>query len=151
MGNEKRGHLSSLWKNTTDSHSYSQVPREQYPDIPSPLYKEFPSTSMANVAGESERPPEDSDLDIKPRAVQFPSNVEVKPVIEKEIQAQTPHYAHSIAETDDGEDDEDYDWSTDEDLVDQEAKFDSKFGKKPKKKGWGPKRYVLFNLKISSS
>lgn len=50
----------------------------------------------------------------------------------------------SYATSDDGEDDdEDYDWSAEEDLVDEEAKFESQMGIKPKNRGWGPKRFVL--------
>lgn len=49
----------------------------------------------------------------------------------------------SYAETDDGEDeDEDYDWSGEEDLVDEEAKFESQMGIKQKSTSWGPKRSV---------
>lgn len=51
----------------------------------------------------------------------------------------------SYATSDDGEDDdEDYDWSAEEDLVDEEAKFESQMGIKQKGKGWGPKRSVLY-------
>lgn len=51
----------------------------------------------------------------------------------------------SYATSDDGEDDdEDYDWSAEEDLVDEEAKFESQMGIKQKRKGWGPKRSVFF-------
>lgn len=51
----------------------------------------------------------------------------------------------SYATSDDGEDDdEDYDWSAEEDLVDEEAKFESQMGIKQKRKGWGPKRSVVF-------
>lgn len=52
--------------------------------------------------------------------------------------------ASSIAGTDD-EDSVDYDWSGEEDLVDEEAKFEERMGgSKPKRKGWGPKRYFAF-------
>lgn len=76
--------------------------------------------------------------DAKRRSVQFP----VVPTIDKESAYEHPGIAPSIAETDDGSD-EDYDWSTDEDLVDQEAKFEEKLGLKKRQKGWGPRRYFL--------
>jgi hypothetical protein len=47
--------------------------------------------------------------------------------------------ASSVAGTDD-EDDEEYDWSDEEDLVDQEAKFEERMGNAPKRTGWGFKR-----------
>jgi hypothetical protein len=40
----------------------------------------------------------------------------------------------------DDEDSEDYDWSGEGDLVDEEAKFEKKMGVKPKARGWGPRR-----------
>lgn len=50
----------------------------------------------------------------------------------------------SVANTDDEyeEVDEMYDWSDEEDLVDQEAKFENKLSSSKKKKGWGPRRYA---------
>lgn len=50
--------------------------------------------------------------------------------------------ASSIAGTDD-EGDGDYDWSDEEDLVDEEAKFEQRMGNAPKKSGWGFKRSVV--------
>lgn len=47
----------------------------------------------------------------------------------------------SIAETDDGEGD-DYDWEAEEDLVDQEAKFEQNMGM-ARKSTWGFRRYVI--------
>lgn len=47
--------------------------------------------------------------------------------------------ASSIAGTED-EDSEDYDWSGEEDLVDEEAKFEKQMGVKSKLRGWGPRR-----------
>jgi len=51
----------------------------------------------------------------------------------------------SVAGTDDEYDkNSDYDWSGEEDLVDEEAKFEEQMGKGEKRKGWGPKRHVQF-------
>ncbi|KAJ6543841.1 Mechanosensitive ion channel-domain-containing protein [Mycena capillaripes] len=60
--------------------------------------------------------------------------------------------ASSIAGTDD-EDDGEYDWSDEEDLVDQEAKFEERMGNGPKKTGWGFKRILtlLFSSLIGST
>ncbi|KAJ7937414.1 hypothetical protein B0H13DRAFT_1945860 [Mycena leptocephala] len=60
--------------------------------------------------------------------------------------------ASSVAGTDD-EDDEEYDWSDEEDLVDQEAKFEERMGNAPKRTGWGFKRILtlLFSSLIGST
>ncbi|KAF8343007.1 uncharacterized protein EI90DRAFT_3143512 [Cantharellus anzutake] len=53
----------------------------------------------------------------------------------------------SIVNTEDEASDEDetYDWSDEDDLVDEEARFEEKLGvKSPKKKKWGPKRIATF-------
>ena len=52
-----------------------------------------------------------------------------------------PGYAPSIG-TDDGEDSEEYDWSAEEDLVDEAAKFESKIGVS-RRDGWTLKRFSL--------
>lgn len=50
--------------------------------------------------------------------------------------------ASSIASGDERDEDEaeDYDWSAEEDLEDQEAQFEKQMGVKSKPQGWGPKR-----------
>jgi len=47
--------------------------------------------------------------------------------------------AASLAGPEDG-DSEDYDWSTEEDLVDEEVKFEKQMGIKAKPRGWGLRR-----------
>jgi len=47
--------------------------------------------------------------------------------------------AASLAGPEDG-DSEDYDWSAEEDLVDEEVKFEKQMGIKAKPRGWGPRR-----------
>ncbi|TFY72075.1 hypothetical protein EVG20_g929 [Dentipellis fragilis] len=61
--------------------------------------------------------------------------------------------ASSFAETDDEEDEsEDYDWSNEEDLVDEETKFEAQMGRAQHKKGWGFRRIItlLFGSLIGS-
>lgn len=49
--------------------------------------------------------------------------------------------APSAAGTDDEyEEESEYDWSGEEDLVDEEAKFEEQMGTKQKPKSWGPRR-----------
>lgn len=59
----------------------------------------------------------------------------------------------SVAGTDDSDDESDYDWSGEEDLVDEEQKFEERMGVAKKKKGWGPKRIItlLFSSLIGST
>jgi len=47
--------------------------------------------------------------------------------------------AASLAGPEDG-DSKDYDWSAEEDLVDEEVKFEKQMGIKAKPRGWGPRR-----------
>lgn len=56
----------------------------------------------------------------------------------------------SIAGTETDEDEEDYDWSGEEDLVDEEAKFEQQMGTMKKKRPWGFVRSVLYTPPISS-
>ncbi|KAJ7781634.1 Mechanosensitive ion channel-domain-containing protein [Mycena metata] len=58
--------------------------------------------------------------------------------------------ASSVVGTDD---EEDYDWSDEEDLVDEEAKFEKRMGNAPKRTGWGFKRIMtaLFSSLIGST
>ncbi|KAF5393674.1 hypothetical protein D9757_000348 [Collybiopsis confluens] len=59
----------------------------------------------------------------------------------------------SLAGTDDEDSDSDYDWSGEDDLVDQEAKFEHKMGVQRKKSGWGFKRIIalLFSSLLGST
>ncbi|THH33700.1 hypothetical protein EUX98_g488, partial [Antrodiella citrinella] len=59
----------------------------------------------------------------------------------------------SLAGTDDEDDDEDYDWSGEDDIVDEEAKFEHAMGVKKKTTDWGAKRILslLFSSLIGST
>ncbi|KAJ6627437.1 hypothetical protein B0H10DRAFT_1779807 [Mycena sp. CBHHK59/15] len=61
--------------------------------------------------------------------------------------------ASSLQGTDEEDNDDDYDWSGEDDLVDEEAKFEERMGNKVKKSGWGFKRIVtiLFSSLIGST
>ncbi|KAJ3841228.1 Mechanosensitive ion channel-domain-containing protein [Lentinula raphanica] len=65
----------------------------------------------------------------------------------------SPADAISLAGTDDEEDESDYDWSGEDDLVDEEAKFEQQMGVKPKRTGWGFKRIItlLFSSLLGST
>ncbi|KAJ7579082.1 Mechanosensitive ion channel-domain-containing protein [Mycena floridula] len=64
----------------------------------------------------------------------------------------TPSRPASLAGTDD-ELEDDFDWSGEEDLVDEEAKFEQRMGIKQKRKGWGFKRILtlLFSSLVGST
>lgn len=124
-------------------------PFSQYP--PTPAYK---SNSRVNLLAEmpmretdqGQLPPPRRERtpveDEKPRpTVHYPENI--RPFQIGTRQDSSGDYmnsrASSIAGTDD-EDSEDYDWSGEEDLVDEEVKFEKRMGVKTKHRGWGFKR-----------
>lgn len=82
--------------------------------------------------------PEDEKAPMK--GVHYPSDLNPPPLHRPAI-IRVDSDAPSVAGTDDEhEEDSDYDWSGEEDLVDEEAKFEEQMGKKTKQKGWGAKR-----------
>jgi hypothetical protein len=80
--------------------------------------------------------------------VHYPSDVKHAPSYHERAATFPPNRADtgpssrasSVAGTDDEDDGSDYDWSGEEDLVDQEAKFEQQMGVKHKRTGWGFKR-----------
>ncbi|KIY72882.1 hypothetical protein CYLTODRAFT_343298 [Cylindrobasidium torrendii FP15055 ss-10] len=64
-----------------------------------------------------------------------------------------PPLSRTSTFTDDEYDDDDYDWSGDEDLGNEEARFQDRMGVKKKRKGWGFKRILtlLFSSLIGST
>ncbi|KAJ7688349.1 Mechanosensitive ion channel-domain-containing protein [Mycena rosella] len=78
-------------------------------------------------------------------SVHYPADVYVDH--EHEHHSASHSAASSVVGTDD-EGDADYDWSDEEDLVDEEAKFEERMGSHKKRSGWGFKR--IFTLLFSS-
>lgn len=80
--------------------------------------------------------------DEKPKlSVHYKENI--KPFqIAGQRQDSSGDYMSSRASSFSEDDSSDYDWSGEEDLVDEEAKFEKKMGLKTKPQGWGVKRYV---------
>ena len=115
-----------------------------FADIETPPYR-----SRINLSERDERPadsptPEDRIFDEKAplKGVHYPSDL-TSPPVHRPAMIRIDSDAPSVAGTDEeNEEDSDYDWSGEEDLVDEEAKFEEQMGKKPKRKGWGPKRYA---------
>jgi hypothetical protein len=128
-----------------DSHSFT--------DLETPPYR-----SRVNLSERDEKPadipmPEDKVVGGKAplKGVHYPSGLASLPVHRPAI-IRVDSDAPSVAGTDDEyEEDSDYDWSGEEDLVDEEAKFEEHMGVKPKRKGWSFKRYALTNIGYNGS
>jgi len=118
-----------------------------FADLETPPYR-----SRINLGERDEEPsdipmPEGRTVDEKAplKGVHYSSDLDPLPVHQPAI-IRVDTDATSVAGTDDEcEDDSDYDWSGEEDLVDEEAKFEEQMGKGEKRKGWGPKRYAQPN------
>lgn len=101
------------------------------------------------------RPGDDDIKAAQPKpTVHYPANVPVREAGAHGYHNSPPRLdsrASSVGGgTDDEHDDdegEDYDWSAEEDLEDQEAQFEKQMGVKPKPQGWGLKRLVYL-LKV---
>jgi len=99
--------------------------------------------ALADVAGDKKQAkvqfPEDLDKASGPTTLPYPFIRQDSDVFSSR--------ASSIGGTlTDDDVSEDYDWSDEEDLVDEEAKFEKKMGVKTKREGWGFKRFVSFCL-----
>lgn len=81
-----------------------------------------------------EKDPKQSVHYVEPPATAVPSYLPQKQATE------LASYPPSLAGTDEEYEDDDYDWSGEEDLVDEEAKFEHRMGVKRERKGWGFKR-----------
>ncbi|KAF8211527.1 Mechanosensitive ion channel-domain-containing protein [Mycena galopus ATCC 62051] len=92
---------------------------------------------MANAGDES--PGEKG----KTRSVHYPADIVPPPHITDPDHHSVHSAPSSVAGTDD-EGEEEYDWSDEDDLVDQEAKFEERMGNAPKKTGWSFKRFLTF-------
>lgn len=130
--------------------------------LPSPPYRRVATASQVEL-GSFQSPPytsqsrlslsemEDDIRDEKidettttTKAVHYPDNLGRRPPglgSLPRFESQTPSGPPSLAGTDD-EEDSDYDWSGEEDLVEEEEKFEKKMGVKQKRQGCGFKRYV---------
>jgi hypothetical protein len=137
--------------------STSTLNRQRKPDglyadyPPSPPYRSQTSLKMQHMGSLGDRDEKDRIVDLNDDDDgASSSNYHNKgPSVHYKEGMTTPgyHYDHtrppSLAPTDDeGSDSEDYDWSDEGDLGEQEAKFEQRMGFKQKRKGWGFKRLV---------
>lgn len=127
---------------SSNLHSTLEVPEGVYAYPPSPAYHS--SVDMSEPPPEVDEKVPIDDVKAKPTVHYVDSNT-ARPAglvqasssrFQDEVSSRPP----SIAGTDDEEEEEVYDWSGEEDLVDEEAKFEERMGKKQKNKTWGFKR-----------
>ncbi|KAJ7477111.1 Mechanosensitive ion channel-domain-containing protein [Mycena galericulata] len=115
---------------------------------PSPSYRSaFMPGSVASVEADEKGKTKAS------ASVHYPANMaRVPDHVEHDHHSLPQSAASSVAGTDD-EGDADYDWSDEEDLVDEEAKFEEHMGNTQKKSGWGFKTILtmLFSTLIGST
>ena len=144
---EVRGsHLSPPTYHRVATSSQVAIDSRSFTDIETPPYR-----SRVNLGDIDEKPTstpmlEDRVVDEKApsplKGVHYPSDLN-PPHIHRPAIIRIDSDAPSLAGTDDEfEEDSDYDWSGEDDLVDEEAKFEEQMGKGAKQKGWGPKRYA---------
>jgi hypothetical protein len=81
------------------------------------------------------------------RGVHYPDSDGQGPSPKSSVPRPVPSRQSSFASDLDDDEEDVYNWSDEEDLVDQEAKFEQKMGKNAnKKKGWSFGRYFPFHL-----
>ena len=125
--------------------STSQVLLESYPEQ-SPAYRsrsnvDLSAPDMSSESHIDEKHPDDSPKG-KQAAVHYVDELDDPPRTHR-FDTIPQSRASSIAGTDEEDSEDEYDWSGEEDLVDEEAKFEQAMGVKKKKKGWGFSRCVL--------
>jgi hypothetical protein len=131
--------------NRVPTSSQVALDSRSFADLETPPYR-----SRINLGERDEKPgdglmPEDRPIDEKAplKGVHYPEDLSPSHVHRPAI-IRIDSDAPSLAGTDDEyEEDSDYDWSGEEDLVDEEAKFEHQMGNDAKRKGWGPKRYAI--------
>jgi hypothetical protein len=95
------------------------------------------------------RPGDDDDLrDAQPKpTVHYPTDVHEVPVLRyrngpPKVDPRPTSMVTTDDEHEDENDGENYDWSAEDDLEDQEAEYEKQMGVKTKPEGWGIKRYL---------
>ena len=124
--------------NRVPTSSQVALDSRSFTDLEIPPYRSRPNLADRDEKSFGSPMPEDEKAPMK--GVHYPSDLNPPPLHRPAI-IRVDSDAPSVAGTDDEhEEDSDYDWSGEEDLVDEEAKFEEQMGKKTKQKGWGAKR-----------
>ena len=107
--------------------------------------------ALADVAGDKKQTKVQFPEDLNKASAAGPTTTLPYPFIRQDSDVFSSR-ASSIGGTlTDDDVSEDYDWSDEEDLVDEEAKFEKKMGVKTKREGWGFKRFVSFPIYLQST
>ena len=123
----------------TSSQVQVALASRSFTDLETPPYR-----SHTNLGERDDKSADSPVVDEKAplKGVHYPPDLTTPPVHRPAI-IHVETDAASVAGTDDEyEENSNYDWSGEEDLVDEEAKFEEQMGNKPKRKGWGAKRYA---------
>lgn len=119
-----------------------------FTELETPPYRSRINLSERDEKSANNPMPEDEKAPLK--GVHYPPDLKAPPVHRPGI-IHVDSDIHSVAGTDDEYDeDSNYDWSGEEDLVDEEAKFEEQMGKKQKPKGWGPRRCTRIDVYSAS-
>ncbi|KDQ64972.1 hypothetical protein JAAARDRAFT_52890 [Jaapia argillacea MUCL 33604] len=144
--------------------STSQVVLDGLPPPQSPAYRS--QTSFMDSKDERTAEVDGQSTDIKLKSREESSPPQKKLVVHYPDDIDVPSYHNTpqrldsgdalsqrvplgadTDDEDDHDDEDDYDWSAEEDLVDEEAKFEQKMGGEQKKrKGWGLRRIITLLL-----
>ncbi|KAI0052559.1 hypothetical protein FA95DRAFT_1579888 [Auriscalpium vulgare] len=128
--------------------SSSNLVLEAYPSQ-TPPYRSNVDLTVMDEKKDTEREPEDT----RRPTVHYPQDIEEPPRDASPSRMPMHSRQSSFAFSDDeGDESEDYDWSAEEDLVDEEAKFSQKMGVASRGTGWSFRRILslLFGSLIGS-
>ena len=103
---------------------------------------------MVNFEGNASSSPTDVEVKTKKPSVHYPSECDMPRTDNKSNIEEHPPPASSLAGTDDEDFEERYDWSADEDLLDEATELDHAVSGENHPKGWGPKRYQASKHKM---
>ena len=117
---DPRRHLTELVISANAEDAPPTPPYRQYPpsvtsDIQSPPYK---SRSQVQLMEENEKQASNEEIAKSKPSVHYPDSVPQKPSGFVPTHSRMP----SVPPSDDDNDEDEYDWSTEDDLVDEEAK-----------------------------
>ena len=135
--------------------SSSNLVLEDFQRLQSPAYRpRVDLTDDENYDGkydvhETESPGDRADIVDAKSTVHYPHQLPgYAPPMPDAI---APSMIGTDEEHEDEEDGEDYDWSADEDLDEQQVEFEKQMGIKRKPRGWGFTRYILYQLSSINS
>lgn len=113
--------------------------------MPEPARKSFPKDehehAFIRIPIDDESDSENIHRPRQQQRVQFPESCKDSTYVQQDTDGMSNRSSGSSLYGDD-DNSSDYDWSDEEDLVDEQAKFDKNLSNTEKKKGWGPRRLL---------